>query len=122
MNDPRLIDELLEGFPELATPQEVGDLLRLGIVTINKWLRSGQLPVIRAGRRVNRIPKKELREFLLNADTLIDPEHEERAASGTKGSEKKRKTRSRANDAENAESFEDSTNVDEPSTQESTES
>ena len=69
MNDPRLIDDLLEGFPELATPQEVGDLLRLGIVTINKWLRSGQLPVIRAGRRVNRIPKKELREFLLNADT-----------------------------------------------------
>lgn len=121
MNDPRLIDDLLEGFPELATPQEVGDLLRLGIVTINKWLRSGQLPVIRAGRRVNRIPKKELREFLLNADTLIDPEHDERAASESTKPRRKRKTPSSANDAENVESSEESTNVDEPSTQESTE-
>lgn len=76
MNDPRLIDDLLEGFPDLATPQEVGDLLRVGIVTINKWMRSGHIPSIRAGLRVNRIPKKELREFLLNADEMKDPDAE----------------------------------------------
>ncbi|WP_106124195.1 helix-turn-helix domain-containing protein [Nesterenkonia sandarakina] len=76
VNDPRLIDDLLEGFPDLATPQEVGDLLRVGIVTINKWMRSGHIPSIRAGLRVNRIPKKELREFLLNADEMKDPDAE----------------------------------------------
>lgn len=76
MNDPKLIDDLLEGFPDLATPQEVGDLLRVGIVTINKWMRSGHIPSIRAGLRVNRIPKKELREFLLNADEMKDPDAE----------------------------------------------
>lgn len=88
MNDPRLIDELLEGFPDLATPQEVGDLLRVGIVTINKWMRSGHIPSIRAGLRVNRIPKKELREFLLNADEMKDPDAEPKEESDTSAKEK----------------------------------
>ncbi|PRZ11593.1 excisionase family DNA binding protein [Nesterenkonia sandarakina] len=87
MNDPRLIDDLLEGFPDLATPQEVGDLLRVGIVTINKWMRSGHIPSIRAGLRVNRIPKKELREFLLNADEMKDPDAEARDEKEGSGSD-----------------------------------
>ncbi|GAA1150493.1 excisionase family DNA binding protein [Nesterenkonia lutea] len=77
MNDPKLIDELLKDFPDLATPQEVGDLLRVGMVTINKWIRAGHIPAIRAGLRVNRIPKKQLRDFLLNADEMKDPEADE---------------------------------------------
>ena len=70
MNDPDLIDEMLRDFPELGSTQEVADVMRVRIVTVNKWIRNGHLKAIRAGRRVQRVPKAQLREFLLSADSM----------------------------------------------------
>lgn len=70
MNDPDLIDEMLRDFPELGSTQEVADLMRVRIVTVNKWIRNGHLKALRAGRRVHRVPKAQLREFLINADSI----------------------------------------------------
>ncbi|MBO0596758.1 helix-turn-helix domain-containing protein [Nesterenkonia sp. E16_7] len=72
MNDPESIDLLLEDFPDLAHPKEVADLLRVRLNTVNQWIREGRLLSINAGRRVNRIMKPKLREFLLHADEMQD--------------------------------------------------
>lgn len=77
MNDPKSIDELLEDFPDLAQPKEVADLLRVRLNTVNVWIREGRLSSINAGRRVNRIMKPRLREFLLHADEMQDTGEDE---------------------------------------------
>lgn len=77
MNDPKSIDELLEDFPDLAQPKEVADLLRVRLNTVNVWIREGRLSSINAGRRVNRIMKPRLREFLLHADEMQDTDEDE---------------------------------------------
>lgn len=77
MNDPKSIDELLAEFPDLAHPQEVADLLRVRPQTVNQWIREERLSSINAGRRVNRIMKSKLREFLLHADEMQDGEEDE---------------------------------------------
>lgn len=77
MNDPDSIDMLLEDFPELSHPKEVADLLRVRLNTVNQWIREGRLLSINAGRRVNRILKPKLREFLLHADELQDTDEDE---------------------------------------------
>ncbi|MBO0596259.1 helix-turn-helix domain-containing protein [Nesterenkonia sp. E16_7] len=76
MNDPDSIDELLKDFPDLAQPKEIADLLRVKLNTVNQWIRDGRLSSINAGRRVNRIMKPKLREFLLHADELPDTDSE----------------------------------------------
>lgn len=82
MNDPDSIDELLEDFPDLAHPKEVADLLRVRLNTVNVWIREGRLSSINAGRRVNRIMKPKLREFLLHADELPDTDADTDAETG----------------------------------------
>lgn len=77
MNDPDSIDELLEDFPDLAHPKEVADLLRVRLNTVNVWIREGRLSSINAGRRVNRVMKSRLREFLLHADEIQDTDSDE---------------------------------------------
>lgn len=76
MNDPNSIDELLEDFPDLAQPKEVADLLRVRLQTVNQWIRDDRLLSINAGRRVNRIMKSRLREFLLHADEIQDDDED----------------------------------------------
>lgn len=82
MNDPKSIDELLEDFPDLAQPKEVADLLRVRLNTVNVWIREGRLSSINAGRRVNRIMKPRLREFLLHADEIQDDDDEPSTKEG----------------------------------------
>lgn len=72
MNDPELIDKLIEDIPEVASVQEVAELLRVREVSISKWIRQGHLKAFRAGKRVVRIPKAQLREFLITADSMED--------------------------------------------------
>ena len=72
MNDPESIDQLLADFPDLAHPKEVADLMRVRLNTVNLWIREGKLSSISAGRRVNRVMKSRLREFLLHADEMQD--------------------------------------------------
>lgn len=76
MNDPDSIDELLEDFPDLAQPKEVADLLRVRLQTVNQWVREERLLSINAGRRVNRIMKSRLRDFLLHADEIQDDDED----------------------------------------------
>ena len=72
MNDPELVDKLIEDIPELASVQEVAELLRVREVSISKWIRQGHLKALRAGKRVVRIPKDQLRDFLIAADNMED--------------------------------------------------
>lgn len=70
MNDPEAVDILLADVENLSTPDEVASLLRVTPVTVNKWIRQGDLKAFTIGRRVNRIPKEGLRDFLLHADAV----------------------------------------------------
>jgi excisionase family DNA binding protein len=41
--------------PELATRQEMADLMRVSVPTLDRMIRSG-MPVVRWGRRLVRVP------------------------------------------------------------------
>ncbi len=61
-----VVEELLANQPEMMTPQEVADLLRVSHYTIARWRREGYLPAFTMGRTV-RIRKNDLRELLQTA-------------------------------------------------------
>lgn len=68
MNNPDAVDAMLADLPEVITAEEVGSMLRVTPVTVTKWARQGNLTAIRVGKRMLRIRKEDLREFLLTAD------------------------------------------------------
>jgi excisionase family DNA binding protein len=54
---------------ELLTPKQVADELRLDIRTIYRYIRNGQLPVVRLSAREFRIWRSKLNEFLRERET-----------------------------------------------------
>ncbi|WP_300345601.1 helix-turn-helix domain-containing protein [Nesterenkonia sp.] len=70
MNDPDLVDALLQDVPELTNSQEIAALLRVETATVAKWIRAGELSGMKIGKRVTRVRKADLREFLLRADEM----------------------------------------------------
>jgi len=48
-----------EEFPELITPEQVADILKIKLSTVYKYLNEGKIPGIRIGS-LWRIDKKEL--------------------------------------------------------------
>ena len=60
------VEALLANQPEVMTPQEVADLLRVSLQTIGRWRREGHLPAFTMGRTV-RIRKEDLRQLLQTA-------------------------------------------------------
>ncbi|MFD6815237.1 helix-turn-helix domain-containing protein [Enteractinococcus coprophilus] len=57
------VEALLADQPDIMTPQEVADLLRVSHHTIARWRRDGRLRAFDMGRTV-RIRKEDLRELL----------------------------------------------------------
>ena len=70
MNDPRVVESIIEQSPELASSNEVAKLLRVEPATVTKWIRHGELQGIKIGKRTTRIRKEDLRSFLLSADEM----------------------------------------------------
>lgn len=68
------IDGLLADQPDLMTPAEVAELLRVTQQTIARWRREGDLPAFTMGRTI-RIRKEDLRLFLRRA--YEQPSHED---------------------------------------------
>ena len=73
MNDPAAVDSLLEQLPDLATTEEIAELMRVKTGTILKWSQKFGLKSIAVGPRVRRFRKEDLRSFLLHSDELNDP-------------------------------------------------
>lgn len=72
MNDQHTVDGLLNGLPEVATTEEVAELMRVKTGTVLKWGRDFGLKSIAVGPRVRRFRKEDLRSFLLTSDDLGD--------------------------------------------------
>lgn len=70
MNDPRVVESIIEQSPELASSNEVAKLLRVEPATVTKWIRHGELQGIKIGKCTTRIRKEDLRSFLLSADEM----------------------------------------------------
>lgn len=45
---------------EYLTAKEAADLLRVHVVTVRRWVRAGELPSVRPGEKVIRIPRSVL--------------------------------------------------------------
>ena len=60
----------LDDLPDLLTPREVAELLRVSIITIKRWGKQGKLPAIRINKRGDRRYRKEvvLRLLGINPD------------------------------------------------------
>ena len=50
----------LDDLPDLLTPREVAELLRVSIITIKRWGQKGKLPAIRINARGDRRYRKEV--------------------------------------------------------------
>ena len=50
----------LENLPDLLTPREVAEILRVSIITIKRWGKRGKLPAIRINARGDRRYRKEV--------------------------------------------------------------
>lgn len=50
---------------EYFTLEEVADMLKVAYLTVYRWVRSGKLEAVKAGKQY-RIEKKELDKFLKN--------------------------------------------------------
>lgn len=72
MNDPDLVDELLDEQPALMKTTEVSKLLRVTSKTVFKWIRESKLKSLSLGPRTTLIRKEDLRSFLLHSDELDD--------------------------------------------------
>lgn len=73
MNDPEAIDELLADLPNLATAEELADLMRVKPQTVLKWTKDNGLKSITVGTRIRRFRKADVRGFLLRADEINEP-------------------------------------------------
>ena len=49
---------------KLYTPEQVADLLQVNVITVHRWLRSGQLRGYKLGRKLWRIDSEYLEDFL----------------------------------------------------------
>lgn len=72
MNNPEAIDELLADLPNLATTDEIAELMRVKPQTVLKWTKDNGLKSITVGARIRRFRKKDLRDFFLNSDEITD--------------------------------------------------
>lgn len=68
MNDPSLVDRIIEDLPEIVTVDEIAEVLRVENPTVRRWIRDDHLHGIRLGQRLVRVYKDDLRAFLLKAD------------------------------------------------------
>ncbi len=58
----------LDDLPDLLTPREVAELLRVSIITIKRWGKQGKLPAIRINKRGDRRYRREVVLRLLGID------------------------------------------------------
>ncbi|MFL4496493.1 helix-turn-helix domain-containing protein [Streptomyces sp. VTCC 41912] len=55
----------LTGYPEVMTPREVADALRVEVGTVVKWLSQGHIPAFQVGpKRTWRVFKSELYKYI----------------------------------------------------------
>ncbi|MFH1561134.1 MAG: helix-turn-helix domain-containing protein [Patescibacteria group bacterium] len=59
----------LGNLPDLLTPREVAEVLRVSIITIKRWGKQGKLPAIRINARGDRRYRKEVVLRLLGIKT-----------------------------------------------------
>ena len=59
----------LKNLPDLMTPREVAEILRVSIITIKRWGKQGKLPAIRINARGDRRYRKEMVLKLLGIET-----------------------------------------------------
>lgn len=57
--------ELFENYPDVVTPEQVAEMLQIGLTLTYRLLRSGVLPAKRIGRKYI-IAKKNVIEFILS--------------------------------------------------------
>jgi len=50
----------LNDLPDLLTPREVSEILRVSIITVKRWGQKGKLPAIRINTRGDRRYRKEV--------------------------------------------------------------
>lgn len=72
MNDPKAVDTLLEGQPELLTTDDICTLMRVSQGTVLRWMKDQDLPVISVGPRLRRVQLAHFRQWLLQADEIKD--------------------------------------------------
>lgn len=72
MNDPKAVDSLLEGQPDLLTTEDISTLMRVSQGTVLRWMKELGLPTISVGPKLRRVQRGHLREWLLQADELDD--------------------------------------------------
>lgn len=68
MNDPKAIESLLDGMPDVLTTDEVAQLMRVDSSTVIRWSRDYGLRIIALGPRLKRVRLVDLRDFLLTSD------------------------------------------------------
>jgi excisionase family DNA binding protein len=49
---------------EFFTPEQIASLLQVNVVTVRRWLKSGRLGGYHLGRKLWRISRTQLEEFL----------------------------------------------------------
>jgi excisionase family DNA binding protein len=64
---------------KVLTPEEAAELLQVSPFTVRKWLRSGKLKGVKAGR-VWRIREKDLIEFLEESQKRLEEKKKEKEA------------------------------------------
>jgi excisionase family DNA binding protein len=58
---------------QLYTPQEVADMLQFSRLTVYNWIKSGKLKACRVSRRMLRIKKEDLDDFIERHRYQADP-------------------------------------------------
>lgn len=74
VNDADAVDALLADLPEVLTPEEISDLLRVSTATVTRWQRDSGLKTLVLGERLRRVRKTDLRAFLITADQMEEPD------------------------------------------------
>lgn len=74
VNDAAAVDALLADLPEVLTPEEISDLLRVSTATVTRWQRDSGLKTLVLGERLRRVRKTDLRAFLITADQMEEPD------------------------------------------------
>jgi excisionase family DNA binding protein len=72
MNDPKAVDSLLEGQPDLLTTDDICTLMRVSQGTVLRWMKDQNVPVISVGPRLRRVQREHFGEWLLQADGITD--------------------------------------------------
>lgn len=56
-------NDLLAGYPDILTPEQVADILQISAYTVRQMLREGQIRALKTGK-LWRIPLGQLRRFI----------------------------------------------------------